>query len=92
VFVGPVERCSLENFSSVWHAAAACVQTFQKKKENRCKLLVMWNVWKPNPGSPRVSGYSRVFPVCILALLANGHTFRNDKRVHEKWMLGIEVL
>jgi hypothetical protein len=33
VFVGPVERCSLENFSSVWHAATACVQTFQKKKK-----------------------------------------------------------
>jgi hypothetical protein len=30
-------------------------------------------------------------PVCTVALLANGHNLRNDKRVYEKRMLGIEA-
>jgi hypothetical protein len=30
-------------------------------------------------------------PVCIMALLANGHAFRSDKRVYENKMLGIGV-
>jgi hypothetical protein len=30
-------------------------------------------------------------PVCIVALLANGHIFGSDKRVYEKRMIGIGV-
>jgi hypothetical protein len=36
-------------------------------------------------------GYSQVLPVCIMALLAGGRTFENEKRVYVKRMLGIEV-
>jgi hypothetical protein len=32
VFVGPVERCDLENFSNPWRAVVVGVQTFRKKK------------------------------------------------------------
>jgi hypothetical protein len=30
-------------------------------------------------------------PICIVALLADGRTFRSNKRVHEKRMIGVEV-
>jgi hypothetical protein len=30
-------------------------------------------------------------PVCIVAHLADEHTYSSDKRVHEKRVLGIEV-
>jgi hypothetical protein len=32
VFVGPVKRCGLKNFGSLWRAAAVGVQTFQKRR------------------------------------------------------------
>jgi hypothetical protein len=38
-----------------------------------------------------VPRYRRDLPVCIVAILADGHTFRKDKRVYEKRMLGMEV-
>jgi hypothetical protein len=31
------------------------------------------------------------FLICTVALLADGHTFRSDKRVYEKRMLGVGV-
>jgi hypothetical protein len=34
VFVSPVERCSLENFSDPWRAIAMDLQTFENNKEN----------------------------------------------------------
>jgi hypothetical protein len=79
VFVSPAEHYGLENFGNLWRVAIAGIQTFQRN-ENRCKLLAMWNRCYPNPGSPRVMGYSQVLPVCIVTLLAHEHTFRNDKR------------
>jgi hypothetical protein len=38
VSIGLVERCSLENFGSPWHAAAMDFQTFENKQ---MKLLTM---------------------------------------------------
>jgi hypothetical protein len=32
VFVGPIERCSLENFGGCWRAIAADLHTFKKMK------------------------------------------------------------
>jgi hypothetical protein len=36
-------------------------------------------------------GVQVVLPICIVALLADGHTFRSNKRVYEKRMPGIGV-
>jgi hypothetical protein len=38
-----------------------------------------------------VSGYRWDLPISNVALLADGRTFRKDKRVYENRMLGMEV-
>jgi hypothetical protein len=40
VFVGPTERCDLENIGSPWHAVVAGAQTFQKKENKRIFLTM----------------------------------------------------
>jgi hypothetical protein len=42
VFVGPAERCDLENYGSPWHEVVVGVETFQKMKTNETFGDVKW--------------------------------------------------
>jgi hypothetical protein len=66
-----------------WCAATAGIQTFQKK-ENMCKFLDANLIQVPPPPSV---GIPVGLPVYIVALLAEGLTFRSHKVVFEKKML-----
>jgi hypothetical protein len=52
--------------------------------------MAMWNGYQSNLSRTQVPGYSQVLPICIVVLLADVHTFKSDKRVYKKRMLGIE--
>jgi hypothetical protein len=89
VFVGPTERCGLENFGSPWCVVAMAVQTFQKKKTNETFKDVKWMLTITQVAS---ECRDRAEPARLCCgTLADGHTDIGDKRVHEKRVPGIEV-
>jgi hypothetical protein len=64
VFVDLVERCSLENFGSLWCGATTSIQIFEKKK-SRCKFLAILGWMLTSSGSPlsaeKYAGLARLY-------------------------------
>jgi hypothetical protein len=90
VFVGPTERCSLENFGGPWRVVAARFQTFHEKKTDETFDDAKWmlTITRVAPDCRDTTEHARL----CRGTLADEHTYWGDKRVHENEVLGIQVL
>jgi hypothetical protein len=89
VFASPAKHCGLENFGSPWCAVATSFQTFRQKETNKIfdiakLMLIITRV------APECRDTARSARLCD-GTLVDEHTYRDDKRVHENGVLGIEV-